>query len=682
MRTRLLSSLNLLLAFTATATAQSNAPVIQAGGQSFSSWSSYTSSPAFQSLGLRCGAPEFDPLRFSTFMLAPSDCAYGSTTNLPQYDPGVTYTIPVVVHVIQRTNGQGFISENKVRSQIDILNEDFLAISGSNGAQGNNALIQFELATVDPNGQATSGVTYSTNNTWFNDGGNYWNSLAWDTDNYLNIYTNNASGNLGYVPDIPQGGGLVGTNADRVVVLWSSFGDNGPIGPPFNQGRTTTHEVGHYLGLYHTFDGGCQGGNCNTNGDLICDTNAESQPTNGCPGNKTSCGSSDPIHNYMDYSNDLCMWEFTPGQINRMRCTLENWRPNLADSGPIDPPTGDAVSLNIDIGANSTFPVPGNGYGAAAANSGTWNAVAGNAGNQSLLATDGTSSGISISVSGGNGSFEQNNTSTSGNAERILDDLADAGNSTWTLNGVADGTYDVYLYSWAPDDPTSFTSLLTVAGGAAGQQSCGGAGYSGSFVEGNHYVTDRVTVSNGTIRVEVAQSGGNPSSLNAIQVVVVDDGPGGTDVTPFCFGDGSGTACLCSNGSVGAGCANSQTNGAVLTASGNPEFANDTFGLSVSGIPGAKAGLCVKGSSLVNGGFGNLVGDGLLCTTPQLRSQVIVSTGAGNVNMNDWRSQTFSFSGAANFGASTYYQWWYRDPGFLCSGQGFNFSNALSVTWQ
>ena len=263
------------------------------------------------------------------FVAPPSDCSANSTTIKSEYDPGETYEIQVVVHVITRTNGFGDITDAKVQSQIDILNEDFLAIAGSNGAAGTNANIQFRLATEDPQGNPTNGITRSANNTWFNDGGNYWNQLAWDPDRYLNIYTNEASGALGYVPFLPQTGN-VGSNADRVVVLWSSFGLNGPIGPPFNKGRTTTHEVGHYLGLYHTFDGGCgQASNCYGSGDLVCDTQRESQPSFGCPTNKSSCNSPDPIRNYMDYSDDLCMNNFTPEQVNRMRCTLLNWRPDV-----------------------------------------------------------------------------------------------------------------------------------------------------------------------------------------------------------------------------------------------------------------------------------------------------------------------------------------------------------------
>ncbi|MEQ8765303.1 MAG: zinc metalloprotease [Planctomycetota bacterium] len=300
-------------------------PVIVVDGVPFYSWQAYTSSQLFRDKELRCTSRFSEEIPFAP----PSDCAYGSTVIKPEYDPGATIEIPVVVHVIQSTSGQGNIPDFRIESQIDILNEDFLALMGTNGQNGTDTQIRFYLANVDPNGNPTNGITRTTNNSWFNDSGTYFNTLAWDTNRYLNIYTNQASGALGYVPDLPQGG-LVGSKSDRVVCLWSAFGRNAPIGAPYNQGRTVTHEVGHYLGLWHTFDRGCGTSSCYSTGDAICDTNRESGPVFGCPGSSTSCGSSDPFHNYMDYSDDLCMEEFTPEQTNRMRCTLEFWRPNLA----------------------------------------------------------------------------------------------------------------------------------------------------------------------------------------------------------------------------------------------------------------------------------------------------------------------------------------------------------------
>ena len=240
----------------ATAADQEREPVITVDGQPFYSWEEHAQSNLFREKGLRCGTPPRDPDFPETD--APGDCAYTRTIPQTEYDPTFIIDIPVVVHVITRTSGHGHISEAMVQSQIDILNEDFRAMAGSLGEDGNDAMITFHLATEDPSGAPTNGITYSANNNWFNDDGSYWDALAWDTNRYLNIYTNSASGALGYVPDLPQGG-IVGQNRDRVVVLWSTFGRGGPYGPPYDKGRTTTHELGHYFGLWHTFSGGCAG---------------------------------------------------------------------------------------------------------------------------------------------------------------------------------------------------------------------------------------------------------------------------------------------------------------------------------------------------------------------------------------------------------------------------------------
>lgn len=152
----------------------------------------------------------------------------------------------------------------------------------------------------------------------------------------------------------------------------------------------------------------------------------------------------------------------------------------------------------------------------------------------------------------------------------------------------------------------------------------------------------------------------------------------------YCFGDGSGAFCPCFlHGNIGEGCANtSGLGGARLSALGNASFMNDSFGLMISGLPGVKPGLCVKGSLQLGGGNGNPVGDGLLCAAPQIRSQVIVSDASGSLTMDNWRGQSFgTYPAAANVGGPTYYQWWYRDATNPCSGSGFNFSNGWAVNW-
>ena len=302
----------------------------------FGSWSEYFDSPFVQQNGKRCAAAPPG----GTILQAQVDCTNTNTTISPQYDPsGPAHTINVVVHILYHPNGAGNIPDSQVFNQIDVLNEDFQALAGSLGANGNDANIQFNLA----------GITRTKSGQYFNDGGGYWNALAWDTTQYLNIYTNTASGNLGYA-FVPNGGGVVGNIADRVVIHYTAFGKPGSGGPPYDLGRTTTHEVGHYLGLYHTFDpqNSCPSASgCYNNGDLICDTNPEFSP-NFSPCNKSSCGSSDPTDNYMDYSDDICMMQFTSEQVNRMRCTLESWRPGLLNTGPVLP-------------GKATSPAPSNG---------------------------------------------------------------------------------------------------------------------------------------------------------------------------------------------------------------------------------------------------------------------------------------------------------------------------------
>lgn len=312
----------------------------------------------------RCATPtpEFRAAMFGpSNSLAGADCSSNNTNPLPQYDPGSVYEINVVVHVI--TNGStGNITDAMVESQIEILNEDFLALAGTNGGDGTYTGIRFKLATEDPNGNATNGITRSNNSTWFNDGGQYYNTLNWDPNRYMNIYTNNGGGALGYVPALPSdgNGSIVGTAADRVVVLWNTFGRNAP-NAPFNLGRTATHEVGHFLGLEHTFNGGCSSASqpgCYTSGDLICDTAPEQSPNYGnCSGaNPNTCGDIDPVENYMDYSDDACMTKFSPEQMRRMRCTLESWRPNLGNvvGGGNQSPTASFTSSTSGLTASFT----------------------------------------------------------------------------------------------------------------------------------------------------------------------------------------------------------------------------------------------------------------------------------------------------------------------------------------
>ena len=276
------------------------------GTYTFANFSQYVTSSFFQGHGLRCGSdrlPQFYALGTS------ADCNGSNTTIKAEYDAAghATYTIPVWFHEIRNKQGtQGVLNGTQISSQMTALNAAF-APHG----------IQFSFG----------GQTLSRNTNWYNDGGTYYNTLARDVLNNLNIYTNTASGNLGYAY-VPSGGGVVGNKWDRVVIYYRAMGNPGTYGAPYNEGDTTTHEVGHYLGLNHTFQGGCAAASgCANNGDLICDTPPEGSAHFSPCSDPNTCGNPDPIHNFMDYSDDNCMFEFTGNQQNRMRCTIANWRP-------------------------------------------------------------------------------------------------------------------------------------------------------------------------------------------------------------------------------------------------------------------------------------------------------------------------------------------------------------------
>jgi len=281
------------------------------------------------------------------------------------------YTIPVVVHVLYNTSAQN-ISQAQIQSQIDVLNADYqlLNADAANVPSAFSSLkadaqIQFCLAQRDPSGAATTGIIRkSTTKTSFsadNDdakSNSTGGSTAWPAGSYLNIWivpsitSGGQGGILGYA-QFP--GGPAGT--DGVVIAHNYFGTTGTAVAPFNKGRTGTHEVGHWLNLRHIWgdDGtGCSGS------DLVGDTPNQGDENYGCPSfPQVSCSNGpngDLFMNYMDYTDDACMYMFTTGQKTRMHAVLTSGgaRASLQSSLGCTPPTGGGVcAAPTGLGAGS-----------------------------------------------------------------------------------------------------------------------------------------------------------------------------------------------------------------------------------------------------------------------------------------------------------------------------------------
>lgn len=216
-------------------------------------------------------------------------------TNCDGYVPAAR-VIDVYFHVL--TDGdQGFVSAASITAQIDVLNDSYAGTGYS-----------FNLVSTE----------YVDNAAWYVMGhGSAAEreckaALRQGGPSDLNMYVANLGGGLLGWATFPSDYTAAPSN-DGVVILGGTL--PGGNAAPYNGGATTTHEVGHWLGLYHTFQGGCRG-----NGDYVADTPPERSPAYGCPTGRDSCrkGGVDSIHNYMNYTDDECMFEFTNCQIKRM----------------------------------------------------------------------------------------------------------------------------------------------------------------------------------------------------------------------------------------------------------------------------------------------------------------------------------------------------------------------------
>jgi Pregnancy-associated plasma protein-A len=236
----------------------------------------------------------------------------GSGNDGARVYPDGSITIPVHFHVVYRADGVGNIPDSRLDAQIAAMNEHYTGLDTP----------VYKTAAANTSFRfVRSSVTRTQNDSWYAAGPGsaaqtaMKNALHTGSADDLNFYTNSGGGYLGWAtfPNEYTGAPL----QDGVVCYWASL--PGSTYVPYNEGDTGTHEVGHWLGLYHTFQGGCTSPN-----DGVADTPLERTSFFGCPGNKApdtckgpNAPGVDPIENFMDYTDDPCMYKFSLGQSDR-----------------------------------------------------------------------------------------------------------------------------------------------------------------------------------------------------------------------------------------------------------------------------------------------------------------------------------------------------------------------------
>jgi hypothetical protein len=249
----------------------------------------------------------------------------------------VPTAIPVVVHVVHSTDDED-VSDEQVQSQIDALNRDY---SCKNQDQRDvpsawrdligNPMVRFELAKRDPQGKSTAGITRTSTKvkSFATDDhvkmAKHGGCDPWDSAQYLNLWVCALGGGLLGYAQFPGGP----PETDGVVILYSAFGTTGTATAPYNLGRTATHEVGHWLDLFHIW-----GDRVDCNGtDYVSDTPPAQAPNYGKPRfPHITCNNGpngDLFVNYMDYVDDDTMVMFTRGQVARIAATLDGPRAGL-----------------------------------------------------------------------------------------------------------------------------------------------------------------------------------------------------------------------------------------------------------------------------------------------------------------------------------------------------------------
>jgi hypothetical protein len=350
-----------------------------------------------------------------------------------------------------------------------------------------------------------------------------------------------------------------------------------------------------------------------------------------------------------------------------------------------------AQSFNLDVGLNTTYPVPGSAYGAAAGQPGVWNSVAPTAGATSLVNVAGGATAVTISASGGT-AFESNgNPGPTGDDQSLMRDVSDPSftGQTWTISGLAAGNYLLYTYAWPPDNPL-FRSNISVAGSGDPTQTVGGSWPAGGQTVLITYALHHIAVApGGSIAMTIAVAGGGSyASLNGFQIAPDTSGGPGIDLCQP--GSPNVISCPCGNPPSGAprGCNNSSsTGGAQLTSSGVASLSADTLVFVTNGERPTPLSIVVQGSAANSSGL--VYGQGVRCFVGTLKRLYAKTASGGSITAPQAGDPSVSARSAALgdtilAGSNRWYAVYYRDPMVLggCPATStFNVTQTQQVAW-